>query len=194
VGFDRAQHDRLVMSETVAKWHEVGHQRGDLGAITRTGGKRAVQMRNPEPVVALVKQSAPEPKRQPGDHAPARRLLAVTRDPRDRFNNTLARLLAKHGRVLKRRVPGGVSGVDWRELRIDSVAQQHLDMVQRLEHRRRDPRIPDVQRHRGLVVAASGCEVRREPCVGEPGCRLGRLHNTLNEQQYGATLVGVCPR
>src|ERR1035438_6065813 len=35
VAADRATDDRLVMGQAVAEWHELRHQAGDLGAVSR---------------------------------------------------------------------------------------------------------------------------------------------------------------
>jgi hypothetical protein len=65
-------------------------------------------------------------------------------------------------------------------------AQRHLNVVKRLEHRRRDPRVPNVQRDGPLVVAAGLGQVRLEASLGDPFRRLCWLHRQAWSFRSGA--------
>jgi hypothetical protein len=85
------------------------------------------------------------------------------------------------------RIAGSVShvaaaladGIDGRELLVGRVAQENLDVVQRLERSRRDPRVPDVQLRSAGMVASGVREIRRKPGVGDPSSGLGGLHGSV---------------
>jgi hypothetical protein len=105
-------------------------------------------------VKLLVEESAPEAKPQAGDDGAPRRLFAFPSYPHDRVLDPPAGRFVEDRGVTEPCLADG-SGSDQRlEPGIDRVAQRYLDVVKRLEHRRRDPRVPNVQRDGPIVVAA----------------------------------------
>jgi len=133
-----------------------------------------MESRDPQRRVPLVEQRPPEPERQAGDDAAAGRRLALPFDATDRLADTPARDVVEDARVLEPRVMRRGGWIDRREAGVDGVAQQYLDVMQRLEHRRRELRVPDVERDGTLVVAVRLGEVRAKPRGGDPaGCLKG---------------------
>jgi hypothetical protein len=57
----------------------------------------------------------------------------------------MARCIIQHGGVLEPGVARSRAALERSELRVDSVAQDHLDVMQGLKRRSRDPRVPDVE-------------------------------------------------
>jgi len=66
-------------------------------------------------------------------------------------------------------------------LRVDGVAQAHLNVVQHLEHGRRDLHVPDVERDCESVIAIGLGEVGPEPSLGDPSSGLRGLHDGFVE-------------
>jgi hypothetical protein len=111
-----------------------------------------------------------------------------------RIVSALKRLGRQDGGVLEPRVARGSSGVCGNELRVDRVAQEHLDMVQGFEQRRGDASVPDVELEREVVIVVGFCQVWCEPCVGQPSGGLGRRDVRWSIACHGDKLRGVCPR
>lgn len=105
-------------------------------------------------------------------------------DERSRETRARAKLYVARSRVALERI----------ELRIDSVAQDHLDVVQGLKGRSRDPRVPDVEGEGLLVLAAGLLKVGGKAGFGDPRGGLSWLHSRLESRKGRARLVGVCPR
>lgn len=191
VGVDRPAHDRLVVGEAVAEGDELRHQSRDLGSISRAGGERSMRTGDPESVVLLVEEGAPEPERQARDDPSAGRHLAFARDSRDGFPDSSAGGVVQDRGIPEPGRPRCHAGVDRRELGVDGVARDHLDVVQRLEHCGGDAGVPDVERNGSAVGRRRLGDVGSESGLGDPFLGLRWSHGRWGGR---ARLVGVCPR
>jgi hypothetical protein len=141
----------VVMRDPIAQLVDAAHAGRDLLTGGRTMGKRAMQSRAPEAVIATTEECGPESERQARNRARPDDLLVLA-NPLDSADDLLDRPWSQHLEVQQ---PGPAERrlrLPSTETAVDSVAHDHLDPMNHRERCSAQFQMPLVEHHSPIVV------------------------------------------